>query len=158
MSTSPFLAGRILFAARWVETSLLALLSEAGWQATGTTHSAVFGLIDSEGTSISDLARRIGVTRQSMHQTVREMRRFGVVDLVDHPTDGRTKLVMLTEDGWRQVADAHRLFTALETEIERRIGPRAMGGLRRALDADWGSPPTGEDELGAGTRPRRPNP
>lgn len=100
----------------------------------------VFVSLDPGGVSQSELARRIGVTRQAIFQTVKELVEIGLVELLADPEDGRARLVFLTDAGRRNVAAALEAFDHLEGVLARRIGARRVVELRRGLGADWGKP------------------
>ncbi len=134
------MARLLLRAFRWFEDGLLYRLDEAGWPAIRISHSAVFGHLDKEGTRESELARRIGVTRQSVHQTVLELKDMGLVELVTDPSNRSAKLVVVTPLGRRQSRVALNAFADLESELARRVGKAGVRELRRILELDWGLP------------------
>ncbi|MCI0633833.1 MAG: MarR family winged helix-turn-helix transcriptional regulator [Actinobacteria bacterium] len=132
---------RLLLAAfRWFEDGLFYVLDEAGWPGIRRPHSAVFGHLDKEGTRESELARRIGVTRQSVHQTVMELRDMGLVELVTDPSNASAKLVVVTPLGRKQSRVALKAFADLEAELARRIGKARVRELRRILELEWDLP------------------
>jgi len=140
LTYSPPLIDLSLRAFRWFEDGLLRRLDEAGWPKITRAHSLVFAHLDLEGTRPSELARRIGISRQAVHQTVGELVELGLVELAPDPASRRAKLVVLTPLGRRRVAEAHGIFGELEGELARRIGRKSVTELRRALEADWGAP------------------
>lgn len=139
-TTPPPLARLLLERFKWFETGLLRRLSDAGYPGLGVPHSAVFAAMDGEGTRPAEIARRVGVTRQSAHQTIHELIEMDLVELVADPDDGRAVIARLTDAGREHVKVAQRIFRDLERELERRIGQRDSAALRRSLSADWGAP------------------
>ncbi len=135
------LARLLLERFRWTDAALRSRLSARGWPEMTPAQSLVFASIDGEGTRSSELARRIGVSRQAVHQTVAELVDAGLLELVPDPDDRRAKLVVLTSDGRRNVAAAREAFAGIESEIAARIGSSRYAALRSALEADWGPPP-----------------
>jgi DNA-binding MarR family transcriptional regulator len=125
---------------RWFEDGLLSRLEEAGWPEVTRAQSLVFAHFDREGTRPSELARRIGISRQAVHQTVGELVELGLVELVPDPASRRAKLVVLTPSGRRTVEAALAIFRELEDALTRRIGLKSVTEVRRALEADWGAP------------------
>ena len=101
----------------------------------------MFPYLDAEGTRPADLARRLGITRQSAQTLVRGLVHKGLVELVDDPDDGRAKRIRLTASGKRAVPLALETFAQLERELSKRIGTRNVAQLRSALEADWGDSP-----------------
>ena len=91
-------------------------------------------LIDADGSTVAELARRAGMTKQAMAESVNNLEAIGLVERAPHPGDRRAKLVHLTEEGWT----ALRTGLAVATVIERRwttlLGPEAMTELTRLLD------------------------
>jgi DNA-binding MarR family transcriptional regulator len=129
-----------LSAYRWLGDGMVARLREAGWPEITRSHSLVFAHLDRGGTRATELARRLGVTRQAMHQTVQELVERGFLELAPDPTSQRAKLVVLTRRGKRLLDDAQEIFRELEATLERRIGRKRVARLRRALESDWGEP------------------
>ncbi|MBO6677930.1 MarR family transcriptional regulator [Parvibaculum sp.] len=89
----------------------------------------------------SELARLLGVTRQSMNTALRELEEKGLVYLEPDPEDARCKLVSFAPEGAAMRADALEIVMALEAELEDRLGARAVGELGRLVSMDWGEPP-----------------
>lgn len=71
-------------------------LSSALWQ--------VLGAIDEEPLPVAQIARNMGLTRQSVRRTVHVLRERGFVEFRENPNHLRAKLVVLTKQG-RKVLD-----------------------------------------------------
>lgn len=143
MTYSAPLIDLLLRGYRWFEDGLLSRLEAVGWPEITRAHSLVFAHLDLKGTRTSELARRIGVSRQAVHQTVGELVELGLVELVPDPTSRRAKLVVLTQLGRDTVRSAHAVFHEVEDALAGRIGRTSVAELRRALEADWGPPSAG---------------
>jgi len=126
---------------RWFDDALRARLADQGLGGLTSAESMVFPYLDSEGTRPAELARRLGITRQSTQTLVRGLERKGLVELADDQTDGRAKTIRLTRAGKRSVPLALETFVELELELATRIGAEKVAHLRDALEADWGDPP-----------------
>jgi DNA-binding MarR family transcriptional regulator len=140
-SPPPPLARFLLERFRWFESALLERLAKAGYPELRVSHSALFAALDRDGTRPAELARRLGVTRQSVHQTIHELVDMGLLELIPDVSDKRASLTRLTDRGREHVKVARRIFGALETELEQRIGTGQVAALRRSLMLDWGDPP-----------------
>ncbi len=125
---------------RWFEEGLAGDPDTAHLPRLSGTQFMTLASLDDGGTSIAELARRVGVTRQAMHQQVGEMEKAALVELVDSPTDRRVKLVKLSLLGRTLDRKAAQAIDALERDLAMRIGTDAMAGLRATLSADWGTP------------------
>jgi DNA-binding MarR family transcriptional regulator len=97
------------------------------------SHTALFPHIDLEGTRISTLAERVGVSKQAVSELVEELDEMGVVERVADPSDGRAKLVVFTKKGRNSILDGLRLLQELEGDLAARVGKRKMLTLRKLL-------------------------
>jgi DNA-binding MarR family transcriptional regulator len=88
---------------------------------------------------ISELARRLAISRQSVHETVSIACDLGLVELVDDPADRRVRIVQFTESGKRMSRAVLAVDRRMERELARRIGARNVATLKRLLSLDWGS-------------------
>jgi DNA-binding MarR family transcriptional regulator len=128
----------LLRAFRWFDESLVSALHAAGWPEVTRAHSLVFAQLGPGGTRTAEIARRAGVSRQAVHQSVRELQRLGLVELVPDPANRSAKLVVATDRGRQSTRVALATLAALEVELTRRLGRRRVQALREALEADWG--------------------
>lgn len=127
---------------RWFHDGLLIALHTSGWPAITPGQSLLFPQLDPDGTTQSELARRLGVSRQAVHQLVSELVSMGLLEVVQDPSSQRSKLVRLTDSGRDSVKTALATFEVIEERLSARIGDRHVRALRGALEADWGAPPT----------------
>jgi DNA-binding MarR family transcriptional regulator len=87
--------------------------------------------------SMSELARRLAISRQAVHKTVVELARRGILEIRDDPDRRNTKLVVYTERG-RQVNRAGgQIIDRVEERIAARIGRERLDELKALLAADW---------------------
>ncbi|MFD4481003.1 MarR family winged helix-turn-helix transcriptional regulator [Streptomyces sp. NPDC058471] len=128
-------------ARRWFEDALLAALEEAGEAPVSPTQAGLFAVLDAEGTTVSELARRMGVTRQTAHQAVHGLVAAGLLEQVPDPSSARQRLIRRTEEGARTHRRAELVLRRVEQELADRIGERTVLALRAALELPWGSPP-----------------
>ncbi len=101
----------------------------------------VLGAIDREPLSVSQVARAMGLTRQSVQRTADRLHAEGIVTYTDNPAHRRAKLVALTAEGravldWitrRQVAWVNGLAAGLSGgELRRSLG--VVRAFREALE------------------------
>jgi DNA-binding MarR family transcriptional regulator len=104
------------------------------------SHELVFSHLDSEGTRPAEIARRAGISRQAVGQTVAQMREMGLVKLAQDPTNRRARLVQPTAKGRKALERSGTGASAAEKVLSRRIGAARVKSLRDALEQDWGSP------------------
>ena len=131
----------LLQAFRWFDKSLLATLIARGGPEISQSQSMIFAYLElDKGTRASELARRIGVTRQAVHKTINELRALGLLELAPDPMNRSAKLVTLTPAGRENVFVALVAFVDIEAHLADRLGVETVTALRQALEKDWGKP------------------
>lgn len=107
-------------------------LQASGFPDSPPSFHPIFENLDPEGTRLTVLAARAGLTHQSVGEVVTELERRGYVERIPDPTDKRARLVSLTDRGRDLVRAAVRHIA----DIEREWGDRwKSGGLRGDMRA-----------------------
>jgi DNA-binding MarR family transcriptional regulator len=135
----PSLAFQLLRAADWFDTNLRRALAEAGYPALTQSHSRVFVLLGAGDQSPSDLARSVGMTRQSMQSLLQGLVEERLVRLASDPHDGRRLIVVLAPRGESMMARVVIELRRLERVFANEVGGEATRTVRRALGRDWPS-------------------
>ncbi|MDT0608994.1 MarR family winged helix-turn-helix transcriptional regulator [Streptomyces lancefieldiae] len=131
-------------ARRWFDDALMASMRAAGEQPLSSAQGQVFALLDAEGTTVAELARRLGVTRQTAHQAVHGLLALGLLEQVADPSSARNRLIRITAEGMRVHRRAQATLTVVEDVLAERIGAAAATALRDALTLPRGEPPVVE--------------
>jgi DNA-binding MarR family transcriptional regulator len=112
---------------------LLARLAAAGHGDIREGYGCVFGFIDmQEGSRLTDLADRSGLTKQAVGEAVAELERLGYLTREPDPEDRRAKIIKLTERGLDVCLKGRRLFAEIEAEWADQIGPELVASMREA--------------------------
>jgi len=107
-------------------------MEASGFPDSPPSFHPIFENLDPEGTRLTVLAARAGLTHQSVGEVVTELERRGYVERIPDPTDKRARLVSLTDRGRDLVRAAVRHIS----DIEREWGDRwRAGGLRGDMRA-----------------------
>jgi len=115
---------------------LVERLHASGFPDHTAGHHPIFENLDPQGTRLTELATRTGLTHQSVGEFVDALEKRGYVERVVDPKDGRARLVRLTPRGRRAVTAAIREITTIEAEwLERWQKAGLRGDLRAALEA-----------------------
>ncbi|MEU4212374.1 MarR family winged helix-turn-helix transcriptional regulator [Streptomyces sp. NPDC026206] len=133
-------------ARRWFEEGLLAALEAAGATPVSPTQAQLFAVLDDQGTTVSELARRMAVTRQTAHQAVHGLVAAGLLEQIPDPASARQRLIRRTRDGERAHRQAGLILERLEEQLAQRISRETVDALRTALEAPWGRPPSPSPE------------
>jgi DNA-binding MarR family transcriptional regulator len=96
-------------------------------------HSAVFAQISPDGSRLTELARKAGMSPQAMGELVDELVDMGYVLRRPDPDDGRAKLIVLTERGWNAVAAGRQTIEGIEGQVTEILGEHGHRELRRLL-------------------------
>jgi DNA-binding MarR family transcriptional regulator len=99
------------------------------------SHGCVFGNIDPDGTRLTDLADRAHMTKQSVGEVTSDLEQRGYVERVPDPSDGRAKIIRLTERGRDAQAIGRGLIDEIERDWAERFGAERIAALRDALEA-----------------------
>jgi DNA-binding MarR family transcriptional regulator len=114
-----------------VEDELFARLAAAGYPDVRPAHGCVFGTIGDGGDRLTALAERAHMTKQAVGEMVSELESLGYVERVPDPSDGRAKIVKLTERGERAHALGYAIFDEIQQRWEKQYGAERV---REALD------------------------
>lgn len=85
------------------------------------------------GLHASDLADRLGVSRQAVAQAVSALERHGYVSRVPNPADARTRIIELTPRGRQALRVMRSNALQLEERWQQTLGQRRFGELRKTL-------------------------
>ena len=117
------------------QDELYGRFAAAGFGDIRPGHGCVFGSIDPEGSRLTDLAESAHMTKQSVGEAATDLERRGYVERLPDATDGRVKIIRLTDRG----REAQRVGLELIDEIERdwaeRYGEAEVAALRETLEA-----------------------
>jgi len=125
------------------EEAVRRVASKPGRKQLRRSHLSLLPHLDLEGTRITDLAERVGVTKQAISQLVDELEAMGVLERVADPDDARARRVVLTRAGREGIFEGLSVLQGLEKELEQGIGTKPMQELRRAMIAILGIVPPG---------------
>lgn len=127
--------GRLLLNAySYFEQALLLRFHEIGYTEIRPVHLSVMRQMDMEGTRLTVIAVRAGVTKQAMSTFVQECETLGFVDRIEDPGDGRAKIVRFTERGRKFMADTRAVLAGIETEVEKTLGRKRLEDIRTGLE------------------------
>src|SRR6185437_7517197 len=93
----------------------------------------VFTFLPSEGATVSELASRSHVRKQTMAQTVDQLERSGYVVRRPNPNDRRSQLVFLTARGKGVPPVTHKAAASVERRWAGLSGTKEFERLRMSL-------------------------
>ena len=101
---------------------VVAALVEHGFTDYRPTYQPVFQWCRPEGSRLTELAERVGVTKQSMGEIIDVLEQRGYVERVPDPTDGRAILIRRTPRGWEVNRIARQVVEQVQQEWAQALG------------------------------------
>ena len=109
-------------------------LAEAGHPTIRPGHGCVFRFVEEEGSRLTDLAERSGLTKQAVGEVVADLEGLGYVERAPDPEDGRAKLIKLTERGADALETGRAIFREMERDWGERLGAERVAVMRELLE------------------------
>jgi DNA-binding MarR family transcriptional regulator len=121
-------------------SELMARLEAAGYSdmssSISPTFHTLFENLDRQGTRLTELAARSGMTHQSMSELVAILERRGYLERRPDPSDARARLVCLTPEGKKLARIARAEIEAIDAEWTKRWQRAGMtANLREVLES-----------------------
>jgi DNA-binding MarR family transcriptional regulator len=135
---------RLLLASRALFDELHRRLAAAGHDGLRPAHGFLFQSVGTRGATASEIAARLGMTKQAARLVVDELVDLGYVERRRDEQDARRRPVVLTARGQDALRRSEAIFEDLRAELEAELGPQAVaGGMRllEAIDARFGPAP-----------------
>ena len=110
-----------------------AALNDAGFGDLRPAHANVFPFVPPDGISVSEFAVLAQVRKQTMAEAVLQLERMGYVERRQHPDDGRSRLVFLTERGASVKPVTHATAALVESRWADLTSPEELEALRSSL-------------------------
>ena len=96
-------------------------------------HTALFPHLDFEGVRLTDLAARVGVTKQAVGQLVDDLAALGMVERIPDPADRRAKRIRFSRRGHAALMQGLGVLRDLEAVLGAAVGKRRMRELHETL-------------------------
>src|SRR5512142_1717959 len=111
---------------------------QAGFASAGLTdirpaHASLFAWLPEEGCRITELAERLGTTKQAVGYLVSYREEHGCLERLPDPRDGRAQIVRRTNRGWLVNQTARRVVEQVQADWTERIGADKMETLLALL-------------------------
>src|SRR5262245_21086928 len=116
-----------------VQRHMLGRLHERGFADLDAAHLIVFRYPGPQGARPSELAARLGVSKQALNYLLGELERLGYLERRPDPDDMRSKRVVLTRRGTTAVGVIREAVADREDAWARQLGPERFAQLRALL-------------------------
>lgn len=130
---------RVLLRTRleWIEEQLMQNAEKNGYGYITPSMARLYSYLGYHPVPMSELARRLKISRQAVHQLVNEGISSGFLEVTDSPHDKRIKMVQFSENGKQMAIVAIAEINKAEEELKRYLGAENVLELRRILELKW---------------------
>lgn len=95
----------------------------------------LFHHLDHDGTRVTTIASRAGLTKQNMIELVNRAERLGLVGRRSDPVDRRAKIVHPTANGLELLATLERGITLVDKQVAQIVGKGFLAEMKHRLGA-----------------------
>jgi DNA-binding MarR family transcriptional regulator len=122
-------------AARLVNERAVAHARDAGATNLRLAHTQLFPHIAFDGIRMTEIAKRLEVTKQAIGPLVDDLVAAGMVERIPDPSDQRAKLIRWTRRGRRALEHGLGVLAQLERDVAATVGAARMSSLADTLQA-----------------------
>ena len=133
--TEPRIGALLLLASQATHRVLLQRLHAAGFDDVRASHFELFRFPGPEGMHPTELADHVGLSKQALNHLLNELESLGYLTRETTSTDGRQRVVRLTDRGLAFAAATKSAVLAIEDELTMILGERRMTRLQADLRA-----------------------
>ncbi|BFH60201.1 MULTISPECIES: MarR family winged helix-turn-helix transcriptional regulator [Paenibacillus] len=108
-------------------------LNELGFGDIRPMHGFLFQGLIPDGATAKTLVELLGISKQAVSQMLDYLEERGYVARKPHPSDGRGKLVVLTEKGQAAIKAKESIYSKIERRWGEIVGPERLNMMRSDL-------------------------
>ncbi len=114
---------------------LHAELAVQGHPGARPIHGFALQALGPDGATISELGRRLGVSKQAAAKTAASLEQLGYLARREDPADRRAQILVRTARGGDMLARSAEIFERIRGELAGRIGAPRLAALEDDLEA-----------------------
>jgi DNA-binding MarR family transcriptional regulator len=119
---------------QWVRDQMYAGVVAAGYDDLSAAHVGLWRYPGLEGLRPSQVADRVGITKQSVNDLLGHLEEHGYISRVPDLVDGRARVIRLTPKGRRLQQTIYAEAGAAQLRIEEILGSRRFNQLHHSLE------------------------
>lgn len=101
------------------------------------TESYIIALIHQERTTVAQIAKKIGISRQGIHKCTKSLIERGYIEVENNQINSREKYLHLTEKGEYFVDETLQIKREIENEIIKSIGKEKFDLVKEIFNSSW---------------------
>ncbi|MGH1360224.1 MAG: MarR family winged helix-turn-helix transcriptional regulator [Burkholderiaceae bacterium] len=130
----------LLKRSEWFADEIMRAIQNSSWPHITPAQSRLLARMGGQSASMSELGRRLTISRQAVHKTVNELVRQGILEVCTDPERGNAKLVSYTQRGKAINRAGAEMIAQAERKLARQIGEPALEQLKHLLSHHWEEP------------------
>ena len=115
---------------------LLARLADDGFDGLKANQLSFLGSLDCGVNYAAELARTLGISRQAVHKTVRELEGAGWLETRPDAQLGNQRVIVFTAEGERMMSRVRAHFLELDSVLARQFGADNLTAFQSLLMFD----------------------
>lgn len=131
---SPYVGAMLRVVWQWVRDRLYQGVVAAGFDDLNAAHVGLWRYPGLDGLRPSQLADRMGITKQSVNDLLGHLEHHGYLLRVPDSDDGRARVIRLTAKGRRLEQTIYAEAGAAQLRIEEILGPQRFAHLHSSLE------------------------
>ena len=124
---------RLLRASRFVNTAIVDGLHKRGFTELSSTHTALLSNLDLDGSSLTIIAQRAGMSKQAMGRLADELINLKYVTSTRSEDDRRAVKLEFTQAGLKLMNHSFAIMEELENRCAHRLGNNNFKNLLSSL-------------------------
>jgi DNA-binding MarR family transcriptional regulator len=130
----PYIGALLRIVWQWTRDQMYAGVVAAGYDDLSAAHIGLWRYPGLNGLRPSQLADRVGITKQSVNDLLGHLEAQGYLVRVPDPADGRARVIRLTAKGRRLGETIYAEAGAAQLRIAEILGPQRFAQLHRSLE------------------------
>ncbi|MDR3507241.1 MAG: MarR family transcriptional regulator [Caulobacteraceae bacterium] len=131
---APYVGALLRMAHQVARGRIIEALGQLGLDDLNPAYFGVFQYPPADGMRPSDLARRLGISKQALNHILGQLERLGYLQRRAEP-GGRATTIAFTERGWLVLETTIATMRTLETDWRSQIGEGRFAELKTTLKA-----------------------
>jgi len=119
---------------QWVRDQMYEGVVAAGYDDLTAAHVALWRYPGLDGLRPTQLADRVGITKQSVNDLLGHLEQHGYLGRAPDPADGRARVIRLTPKGRRLEQTIYAEARATQLRIAEILGPGRFAQLHSSLE------------------------
>lgn len=110
---------------------------ENGEEKITDTESYMIAIIHKERTTVAQIAKKIGISRQGAHKCAKTLIDRGYIKIEEHQDNSRDKFLCLTDKGRYFVDETLHIKREIENDIIKSIGEENFNVMKKIFSSSW---------------------